>query len=378
MIKRLLLFGTALSFLARPTLADEAQSIGVNLTGVNGFFIDNRANTYQFDQAIAQSYYVNTAVGERAVTCQRAEEGTCSSKLPQLPAAPPDGLEAVKQARADECTFAKGGTLGSHFYYSPIQYVDVTVSPMQHERWYFVWVYRVGPDPANSTPVAPLTAWDLVSAAGGGTTAEITIGATIASESVIVSPSFPSGKYSFGLATTLAPGVPDQTTNRVHGLTWMIRDATNNVVVRQPTGSIVVDNVPGSVPYDPTTQALDFIYTANAGTYGRASAALMDSNNSAPASGTSRSDQTPGDARSILNGGLQNGAYHDTLTSNDNGGADGSDLSKAVVSSLSSRLGPGSYIVTLTGYVDDTTASYSQSFSVSQGPIRIIPPSCTQ
>ena len=378
MIKRFLLLGTALSSLAGPALADEAQSIGVKLTGLNHYFIDNRTNTYQFDETMSLSYYTNTVVGQVAISCQRAEEGTCSSKMPPLPAAAPDGLEAVEQARADECAFAKGGNLGSHSYNSPIQQIDVNVSPSEHDRWYFIWVYQVRPDPTKSSPVPPLTAWNLVSSTGSGTTAEVSIGATIASESVIISESFPNGKYSFSLADTLSPGVPDQTTTRVHEPIWTIKDATNNVVFQQPSGATVVDNMPGSTPYDPTTKALDFIYTANAGTYGNASAALMDSNNGASATGTSPSDHTPGDARSILNGGLQNGVYHDAFTPNDDGGADGSDLSYAVVSSITRNLGPGSYTVTLTGKVEDRAAGYSQPFSVTQGPIRIIAPDCTQ
>jgi hypothetical protein len=378
MIKRFLLFGTALSSLAGPALTDEAQSIGVKLTGLNHYFIDNRTNTYQFDETMALSYYTTTVVGQLAVSCQRAEEGTCSSKMPPLPAAAPDGLEGVEQARADECAFAKGGNLGSHSYTSPIQHIDVNVTSSEHDRWYFVWVYRVGPDPTKSSPVPPLTAWNLVSSTGSGTTAEVSIGATIASESVIISQSFPTGKYSFSLANTLSPGVPDQTTNRVHEPNWTIKDATNHVVFQQSSGATVVDNMPGSTPYDPTTKALDFTYTANAGTYGNASAALMDSNNGASATGTSPSDHTPGDARSILNGGLQNGVYHDAFTPNDDGGADGSDLSSAVVSSIIPNLGPGSYTVTLTGKVEDRAASYSQPFSVTQGPIRISAPDCTQ
>jgi hypothetical protein len=378
MIKRFLLLGTALSSLAGPALADEAQSIGVKLTGLNHYFIDNRTNTYQFDETMSLSYYTNTVVGQVAVSCQRAEEGTCSSKMPPLPAAAPDSLEAVEQARADECAFAKGGNLGSHSYTSPIQHIDVNVSPSEHDRWYFVWVYQVGPDPTKSSPVPPLTAWNLISSTGSGTTAEVSIGATIASESVIISTSFPTGKYSFSLADTLSPGVPDQATNRVHKPIWTINDATNNVVFQQPSGATVVDNMPGSTPYDPTTKALDFIYTANAGTYGNASAALMDSNNGASSTGTSPSDHNPGDARSILNGGLQNGVYHDAFTPNDDGGADGSNLSYAVLDSLIRNLGQGSYTVTLTGTVEDRTAGYSQPFSVTQGPIRIIAPDCTQ
>jgi hypothetical protein len=377
LIRRFLFSGTLLSSLAGPALADEAQSIGVNLMGLNHYFVD-RTNSYQFDETTALSYYTITVVGQVAVSCQRAEEGRCRSTLPKLPAAAaPDPREILKQAEADECTFAKGGKLGSHSFTSPIQHVDVDLSSSEHDRWNFIWVYSVWPAPSKSAPVAPLTAWGLVSSTAGGT-AKVTLDAIVASESVVVSQSFPTGKYSFRLATSLSPGVPNQTTNRVHGLMWMIKDATNKVVFQQPGGSTVVDNVPGSRPYDPTTNALDFIYTANAGSYGTASAALIDSNNSASATGTSASDHTPGDARSILNGGLQNGVYHDTLNSNDDGGADGSDLSYAVVSSIQQHLGPGSYTVTLTGSVDDLATSYSQPFSVTKGRIKIITPDdCT-
>jgi hypothetical protein len=160
--------------------------------------------------------------------------------------------------------------------------------------WFFDWEYVVMP---ATLTVPALTAWDLVSSSGGGTTAQVTLGATIASESVVVSSHFATGKYSFALASTLSPGVPDQTTNRVTGLTWTIKNANNNVVVQQAAGSKVVDNKPGSTPYA-GPPALDFTYTANAGTYGKVSNALMDSTNSASATGTSPSDHVPGDAPS--------------------------------------------------------------------------------
>jgi hypothetical protein len=242
-----------------------------------------------------------------------------------------------------------------------------------NDTWEFDWNYTVAP--TSSAPVAALTAWDLVSTTGGGTTAQVTLGATIASESVVVSDDFPAGKYSFALARTLSPGVPDQTTNSVTELTWTVRDASNTVELKKAVGSTVVDNKPGSTPYG-GPPALDFTYTANAGTFGKASAALMDSPNSASATGTSPSDHVPGDARSILNGGLQNGTFHPTFPDNDNGGADGSDLSYAVVKGITQNLGPGAYTVTLTGDVNDREASFSQSFSVTKGAIKIITPGC--
>jgi hypothetical protein len=237
--------------------------------------------------------------------------------------------------------------------------------------WFFDWEYVVMP---ATLTVPALTAWDLVSSSGGGTTAQVTLGATIASESVVVSSHFATGKYSFALASTLSPGVPDQTTNRVTGLTWTIKNANNNVVVQQAAGSKIVDNKPGSTPYA-GPPALDFTYTANAGTYGKVSNALMDSTNSASATGTSPSDHAPGDARSILNGGLQNGTFHDTFSPNDNGGADGSDLSYAVVNGVTQNLGPGKYTVTLTGNVEDRAASFAQPFSVTNA-VKIITPGC--
>jgi hypothetical protein len=151
----------------------------------------------------------------------------------------------AKQATSDECTFAKGGSLGTSQYVSPSIVLVEDVEGTR--RWAFFFQYTIAPK--SSSPVPPLTAWDLVSSTSGGTTAQVTLGATIASESVVVSNHFSTGKYSFALASTLSPGVPDQTTNRVTGLAWTIKDATNNVVAEKAAGSTVVDNKPGSTPY---------------------------------------------------------------------------------------------------------------------------------
>jgi hypothetical protein len=374
MPKSLLLGAAAFSALAGQALAGEAQSIGVNLTG-GGNYLIAQTKTYQFDPVTAAGFYTNAPTSGPAIACSNQTRGTCDSNQPPTPPAPnPDPGKLAQQAIYDECQFAIGGFLGTLRYAQrTLDFATRLDDPtLPVDAYRFTWIYTVAP--ASSSPVPALTAWDLVSTAGGGTTARVTLGATI--ESVSVSSHFATGKYSFALASTLSPGVPDQMTNSVSGLVWTIRDAKNNVVASQAVGSTVVDNKPGSTPYDPTTGALDFSCTANAGTFGKASNALMDSNNSATATGTSPSDHVPGDARSILNGGLQNGTFHDTFTPNDDGGADGSDLSYAMVSGITQNLGAGTYTVTLTGNVAGRAASLPpQSFSVTNA-VKIITPGC--
>jgi hypothetical protein len=254
----------------------------------------------------------------------------------------------------------------------------VTVSASVKNVWTFTWTYTVAPDPAKPSPVPALTAWTLFNSTGGGT-APVALGATIASESVVVSSQFPTGKYSFSLAPTTAPGVPDQTQSRVSPLTWTITDASSNIVFGpQSDTATVVDNVPGSAAYA-GPPALDFTYTANGGTFGDASYALLDSAAGLSVYGmppaTAASDQVPGDARSILNGGVGTTAYHDIFKGNDDGGADGSALSDAVAGGVTANLGPGSYTVTLSGTVKDNTTNFQQPFSVSQ-TVHIITPGC--
>lgn len=73
------------------------------------------------------------------------------------------------------------------------------------------------------------------------------------------------------------------------------------------------------------------------------------------------------DARTILN--------NDDFLGNNDGGADGKALAKAVVDQASLTLGVGNYKAILTGTVKGNNALYDLPFTVA-GTIHIVAPGC--
>jgi hypothetical protein len=155
----------------------------------------------------------------------------------------------------------------------------------------------------------------------------VTVNAEIAGESALQSSNAKLGlKYSFSLLN-------GDGTSRVTNLILSL----NGVPAATPL-STIVSNCPGCLAGAPG--ALDFAYTTNAGSNGNVSL-LKD-----------------GDARTILNS--------DSFAGNNNGGADGSALSMAIMDPVQFTLGEGSYSVTLTGLVKGNAASADLPFSVTK------------
>lgn len=299
--------------------------------------VDNQE--YRFNETTAATYFSNSQTGGPAVTCAGSPTNCGAANKPPAPAAPapdPYKVNGTPQApgavQANQCTFLDGGTL------SGLNYTQSQTVPGLNGKgqWTFEWTYAVAP--TTTDPVDPLTAWDLVKEVTGP--AEVPITAEVAGESVLVKNSGNWRKYSFSLT--------DSTTgNRVQNLALTVTDSDHNVVSSTAPGSTVVTNAPAAQPGDPG--ALDYSYATNAGSNG--------------ATNNLRS----GDARTILNS--------DSFAGNDDGGSDGSALALALMDPQTVPLGPGSYMVTLTGTVKDNTGTASISFSIGQ-VVHIIAPGC--
>jgi hypothetical protein len=102
--------------------------------------------------------------------------------------------------------------------------------------------------------------------------------------------------------------------------------------------STIVQNCPGCLAGDPG--AVDFDYTSNAGTFGNTS--LLSN----------------GDARALL--------ANDSFAGNENGGADGSALAKAVVAPVDVFVPAGEHTVTLSGIIKGNDGFLDVPFSVSK------------
>jgi hypothetical protein len=322
-----------------------AQGIMVNLAGSGDFALGDTM-MYRFNPANASAYFSNAWDGN-APTVNCTGGSACSTATaPAAPAAPaPDagyvdssnGRSRAQGAdQANECTFFVGGNLNGKSYTqtaSVTQSVPVLVGKQtkyQSLNYTYTYTYNVTPTVAS---VPSLTAWDLYKSTGD-TIADISINADIAGESVVVSNQFPSGKYSFSLTDSVVG-------NRVQGLALTVSDTTGWSDTQYPNSTVFANYPNGS---------LDFDYTTNAGINGTAQSFLKN-----------------GDALTILNS--------DTFAGNNNGGADGSALAKAVVDTVNLSLPVGDYNVRLTGTVKGNSAVADLPFSVTQ-TVHIIGQGC--
>jgi hypothetical protein len=371
---------------ASPTLT--GQSIMVNLDAAGTFTIHEN-QTWKYDEDAAAALFTNAPDGNSLVvsncsshtsgpttTVEATDPGVqspCDPGTVSVPVVPsPDASKLNGNGESDvvgdnKCKFLDGTALTGATYTQNVDnsasctYVS-DVKPINGgpnagkfnvtrrtvtKTCTFTWTY-------NITPMQPsyeaFTAWYLYSTNGGGN-ADVSIGATIAGESVNSTKQW-AHKYSFSIGGDIDPRV-----SRVVNLVITVDG------VQYAVGSTVVKNVPGSTP-NPTVGtpapyqtifgadgALDFWYVENAGHNGHTE--LLNQ---------------PGDARTILNG--------DDFAGNNNGGADGAALSLAVMDAVELSLAPGDHTITLTGTVKDNAASTGDiPFSVSQ-IIHIITPGC--
>jgi hypothetical protein len=373
---------------AKPVSATlTGQSIMVNLDAAGTFTIHEN-QTYKYDEDAATLLFSNTQVGDPAVSCNIQTSGPTTTfettdpgatppcdPLVTAPSVPiPDASEVNANGENDvvgdnKCAFLDGTALTGSTYtqsdsnsaqciYVESSVLQTTGNPANIGKYKVVrktvtktctytWTYVIAPlQPSYD----PFTAWPLYSTNGGGN-ADVSIGATIAGESVSSTKQW-ARKYSFSIGGDVDPRV-----SRVVDLVLTVDG------VPYPVGSTVVKNVAGSTP-NPTVAtlapyqtifgddgALDFWYVENAGHNGHTE--LL---------------KQPDDARTILN--------NDDFVGNNDGGADGSALALAVMDSVNVSLPSGDHSVTLTGRVKDNTASLSDiTFSVTQ-IIHIITPGC--
>jgi hypothetical protein len=115
------------------------------------------------------------------------------------------------------------------------------------------------------------------------------IGGQIASQSVVVSNAFPTGKYSYSL-------LDDVGLSRIVNLSLTVSDGTNSTLYAMT--SQVVANAPGALAGE--TGAVDFDYVANAG-----------QNPPPPNLTAAQKALATGNARSILNGNVTTNTYTD-------------------------------------------------------------------
>jgi hypothetical protein len=332
------------------------QGIMVNLKGAGTFAVVDQKE-YKFNELNAAAYFTNTYSGVVEVSgsplnrCLSTSAPTDPYGVPAvdpLQVYNPNNENANTAVKNNKCTFLDGGTLSGSTYTQTHTYE--TGSGSSKCTWKYTYYYNVAP----TQTVAPLTAWDLVRETNGA--AEVSVDVFIAGESVVKSSNPKVGtKYSFSLV--------DSSGNRIENLQLTITDSAGNPVnafvdingtfigSTVYPGSTVVTNTPGSTPYDPSTGALDFTYTTNAGSNGNTS--LLQN----------------GDARTILN--------TDSFAGNNDGGADGSALAAANMDTQMLQLGAGDYKITLTGTVKGNNALADLAFSVT-GTVHIISPGCGQ
>lgn len=295
-------------------------------------------DVYAYSREKAAAYFSNAWDGSApTVTCS-GSAAACTNPAPPAPAAPPpdpkqvDSLLPASATSVNKCTFFTGGTLAGHPY---TQAASITVGAGASRRTYvYTYTYVVAP---VANPVGPLTAWVFVFETNTDGTVPVAIDADVAGQSALQSSNQKLGlKYSFSLLNS-------DGTSRVQNLALSFYP---NPAFATPA-SRVVSNCPGCLAGAPG--AVDFAYTTNAGSNGNVSL-LQD-----------------GDARTILN--------TDGFAGNDNGGADGSALSLAVMDTVDVSLVVGDYTLVLTGTVKDNAAQSQLTFSVSQ-ILHIIGPTC--
>ncbi len=173
--------------------------------------------------------------------------------------------------------------------------------------------------PVTTVPVTSRTAWSLVSEEEGTGNSDVTIDITIAGQSVVVNKG--RAKYSFTL-------LDEEGNPRISDLKVMV---SNQEDVINPAFTVEVG--------DKTNNCLaDILYTANAGSFGRATTALL-------------TDMTMGDI-------IAQNAFSSTAACG--------NASIAKLDQLSYSLPAGTYTVTVTGTVKGNAGMASTPFEVTQ------------
>lgn len=332
---------TLVAGIALPAAAQNAitaQSIMASLK--TGSYALSETRIYKFNPDEAKAYFSNQFTGTVVLT---GTQGPKQSSIPAAPAAPAPDWSVVTAngngvgqglAQEEKCLFLDGLALYGTTY---TQTASVKVL-----KTTYTWTYTYSVEPV-AVP-EPFTAWDLFQDTSDGGTANVTIDADIAGESLVISKQFQNQpKYSFSL---LAPDPldPALTVSRVTDLKVTVDG------VEYPATSTVILNAPGAKAGD--FGALDFTYFGNAGVNGNATAQLSLVN---------------GDARTILNS--------DIFAGNNDGGATGEALALARMATLTVALAAGDHTVVLTGIVKGNSAVADLPISVTN-TVHIVTPGC--
>ncbi|UPM53790.1 hypothetical protein [Gottfriedia acidiceleris] len=339
------LFGLSYNAMAATTSGTStAQSIMADLH-TEGTFALVENQFYHYNTAVAASYFTNAWDGNAPKATVSGAGASYVTTIPDgtayAPAPSQKELDSVIANNDNQHAFLEGKTLTGSTYTQnykldgSVKVTDPKTGKESTKSVTYTYTYTYNVAPTTPGDVTPFTAWDLTKTTGDST-AHISITADIAGESVQLSKQNPTGKYSFSIGD-------DALTNRVTGLSITVTDNTdviNPVVVSTTaTDSTIV-------------KGQDFNYFANAGTYGNSTAAI--------------SALKEGSAANILNG--------DTFKGNDNGGADGSALSKAAMTPVDVELGAGDYSITLSGSVKGNGIDLNpQAFEITK-KIHIITP----
>jgi hypothetical protein len=335
--------GASEQALAAKTTTETAQGIWVDLQGAADLSIQ-QTEIYEYQPADAAPLVTNTLTSDPVVrTCKGPGCGAITLPTdPNAPtsAPPPDNTKVQAFVTAGgnssfKCSLLDGSTVSGTTYTQSIDTAQIG-SGKNAVAYTYTWAYAITPT-QNSYDAR--TAWALKSTEGDGTAA-VQIGGYVAGQSVLVKSNV--YKYSFSL-------LDDAGFNRVTGLNVAVLSA-GNVLSSSQTLSNVVSNTPGAIPYGPGS--VDFFYEShNGGTNGNAS--LL---------------KTGMEARAILNG--------DDFSGNNDGGADGKALAKAVITPVPFNLGEGNYLVQLTGTVKGNNASATSTSFQVQKSLNIVGKSC--
>ncbi|OKL41587.1 hypothetical protein [Pontibacter flavimaris] len=199
-------------------------------------------------------------------------------------------------AQSQKCTFLNGGVLEAKSFGKNNVVVPIT-----------------------TVPVVPKTAWTLTSTGDGATNSDVTVDITIAGQSVVVNKG--RAKYSFTL-------LDDEGNPRISDLKVMV---TGQEDIIDPAFAVEVGD-------EANNCLADVLYSANAGTFGRATDALL-------------TDMTMGEI-------IAQNAFSSTSACG--------NASVAKLDQLDYSLPAGAYTVTVTGTVKGNAGMASTPFAVTQ------------
>lgn len=309
--------------------AQVAQGVMVNFKNLSNLAVGG-TKTYQFDSVNAgNSYFFNDPVS-LDITCSGTPDQCAYENQPTPPLPPaPDYSKSQALAESSKCIFLDGGALTATSSYD-----QSLVLPGVNGQGLFTFKFGYNVYPADNY-VAPLTFWTLISQTGPSGVASVQVKADLFAQTVVQDK---KGNKAFTFALEFLRK------NRVKDLVLSL----NGAVVARPS-STVKKNCPGCLAG--ASGAVDFSFAANAGSRGTASLLRV------------------GDARTTLN--------TDAISTNNNGGKDGSALAKAEMAPVNLQLPVGNYKLRLTGKVLVTDAVADQAFQVGSS-VSVVAPGCSQ